>query len=708
MPGLMTRRQFFSLPAVLAIAGRPNPQNVFSGVAYRDYSRCLPDFLRDLAAASYRRRNAVITKLTAPDAVHARQRWVRETFWKLVGGLPERTPLNQRAVGSFERRGYRVEKILYETRPDFHVPANLYIPTGRHPPYPGVLFQMGHSPNGKAWPTYQRCCQGLACLGFLVLAYDPMGQGERVYYPDSSGTRTRLRDSDAEHTVPGKQMLLVGDTSSRLQVWDAVRSLDLLASHPFVDPKHIASTGHSGGGTLTMMLGCVDDRLAAAVVHMGNTENLASAGFNPPGSTDDAEQDFLGSGLLGFDRWDLLYPIAPKPLLITVSDLDFLHTYSSQYVGNGWEEFGKLKKVYQVLGRPDQLVWMDTPLPHELTYDLRVQTYNWFRRWLQGEPKPLDKEPPTEPEPDNVLWVSESGNVARSFHGQTPFTLMKRSNMLKEPVALDRLIGADRPASSSFSVLRRVPSGAINIEAAEVQSAPSVWVPAWLFLPKHDNQAKSVVLLLEPSGRNRRCAEDELCQSLAQKGHPVCAADLRGIGDLWPEVGRSNPRHARSHNSEECYAWASLIFGKPLLGQRVTDVLAAVGGIRSHPTLKGRELVVAAMGPLTVPTLFAAAIDPNIRRLYLAGGLVSYQDILETEDYRYPFADFVPNLLKHVDLPEIVASLSPRPVTLAGAVKANGLSLEPSAVSKIYEKASNARVLPEARWDLDTMLGWMD
>ncbi|PYV89706.1 MAG: hypothetical protein DMG05_12980 [Acidobacteria bacterium] len=376
----VTRRQFLSFPAVFAIARGLGPaQNVFSGVAYRDYSRCLPNYLRDLAAISYHRRNAAIAKLTAPEAVQARQRWVRETFWKLVGGMPERTSLNQRTIGSFERRGYRVEKILYETRTDFHVPANLYIPTGSRPPYPGVLFQMGHTLNGKAWPTYQRCCQGLACLGFLVLAFDPMGQGERVYYPDSSGTRTRRRNSDAEHTVPGKQMLLIGDTSSRLQVWDAVRSLDLLASHPLVDPKRLASTGHSGGGTLTMMLSCVDDRLTAAVVHMGNTENLASADFDPPGSTDDAEQDFLGSGPLGFDRWDLLYPIAPKPLLITVSDLDFLHTYSSQYLRNGWEEFGKLKKVYQVLGHAEQLAWADTPLPHELTYDLRIRTYNWSK-----------------------------------------------------------------------------------------------------------------------------------------------------------------------------------------------------------------------------------------------------------------------------------------------------------------------------------------
>ena len=60
---------------------------------------------------------------------------------------------------------------------------------------------------------------------------------------------------------------------------------------------------------LTMMLAAVDDRLAAAVVSCGTTENFACASFNPPGSTDDGEQNLIASAPAGFDRWDLLYPI---------------------------------------------------------------------------------------------------------------------------------------------------------------------------------------------------------------------------------------------------------------------------------------------------------------------------------------------------------------------------------------------------------------
>ena len=106
-----------------------------------------------------------------------------------------------------------MEKLVYETQPELFVTANLYIPKTGKPPYPGVLFQLGHSVNGKAAAPYQKCCQGLAQLGFLVLSFDTMGQGERAYYPGATSPLTRLRSADDEHTLPGQQMLLLVDWS---------------------------------------------------------------------------------------------------------------------------------------------------------------------------------------------------------------------------------------------------------------------------------------------------------------------------------------------------------------------------------------------------------------------------------------------------------------------------------------------------------------
>jgi dienelactone hydrolase len=679
----------------------------YPGVAYRDYSRSLPDFLDELAAHAYEARNQKIGALTTPAAVRRYQQWSRETFWKLIGGAPERTPLNLRTVGGFEREHYRVEKLLYESQPNLYVTANLYIPKSFNPPFPGVLFQMGHTPNGKAGATYQRCCQGLAQLGYLVLGFDPMGQGERINYPDASGTNSRLSEVDEEHSHAGRQMLLVGDSATRMHAWDAVRSLDVLASHPLVDAKRLAATGQSGGATSTMFLSAVDDRIAAAAVCSGITENFACANFDAPGSTDDAEQNFVGSGPAGFDRWDLLYPLAPKPLLVSVSDRDFFGTYSPRYISSGWEEFQKLRKVYAVLGKEDQIAWGGTPLPHGLSYDTRLLVYGWFGRWLKGENGRVEVEPPTVVEQDETLWVSNSGNVMREHAGAaTPFSLtlasMPKTFPAQSSGSLKTILGVEMaPQDLAARVLKQVPSNGCQVEALEIPSAAQVWLPAWLIRPTKV-PAKSVLLLLEPAGRNydHRWQEDSLYQTLATRGHIVCVPDLRGVGDLKPELGRGAAVWAEEHDKEESWAWASLILGKPLLGQRVTDILAVLQALRQHDGVSGLPLMVAARGEWTVPMQFAAALDPNFAALYLSKGLLSYRNLVETENYTHPFANFLPGIVHHTDLPELPG---PKRVVLAGVVDAAGTAVPLDGVRTAYSKAANVEVVADAPWDSATL-----
>jgi dienelactone hydrolase len=677
--GTISRRTALSMLASAAWAQQPVP--------YRDYSRCLPEFLRHLAAESVKKRNEAIAQITTPQAIAARQQWVRRTFWEISGKPPERTPLNVRTTGSFTRSGYRVEKIVYETQPELFVPANLYIPTTGTAPYPGVLFQMGHSLNGKAAAAYQKCCQALVQLGFVVLGFDPMGQGERAYYPRPDGPLTRLRSADDEHTVPGQQLLLLGLSATWLQAWDAVRSLDVLASHPLVDPKRLASTGNSGGGTTTMFLAAADDRLAAAAPSCPNSENFACEDFNPPGSTDDAEQDFAGSGALGFDRWDLLYPLAPRPLLVLVSAKDFFGTYSPRYMQNGRQEFAKLAAVYRTLGKEEQIAWWESPLPHGLNYSSRMQIYQWFRRWLQDDRTPLKSEPPVNPERDETLWVTEKGNVIRSLGSTRPLDLARARP--QTPADLKQLLQLEEiPTRPRRVKIAEVPSEGCSIEAMEVATATHVWVPSWIF---HPPKSDGVTILLHPSGRNASWGEGGLCHQLAQAGFTVCAPDLRGIGDLTAEAGRGALHYTLPHTSEHNYAWASIILGESLLAQRVTDLMTL---IRTFP---GQKITLAAFGKMTVPALFAAALQP-VEKLYLAGGLASYRHLLEVEEYPHPFANFLPGVLLHTDLPKIAGPL--RNVTVAGLVDGAGKRIPPAEVTKLYPSAT---VLPEAAWTAERL-----
>jgi dienelactone hydrolase len=635
--------------ALLGIAGAFAAR---AEIQYPAYHRCLPDFLAALAREAYARRERALAGLTTAEAIRNRQRWVTETFWALVGGRPEPSPLNLKVVGEIARDGYRMEKIVYESLPGLVIPANLYVPAKRSGPFPGVLFQAGHSLNGKAAEPYQKCCQALAKLGYVVLAPDPMGQGERTYYPAPDSLLTRLGSADEEHSRPGRQMLLVGDTATRMQTWDAVRSLDVLASHPLVDRTKLASTGQSGGGTLTMFLAAVDDRLACAAVSCGNTENHALAAFNAPGSTDDAEQNFVNAGPLGFDRWDTLYPLAPKPLWIGVSARDWFGTYSPDYLVSGRAEYAKLRAVYQRLGRGGAIEWYETPVPHALSHDLRVRIYAFFEKHLRGGQGSV-LEPAVRPEPDAAVQVGKSGSVVRDFGSRTPRQIAReRLSSLRPVGAWSDLLRVLR-SSAKPRVFARANAEGCNIEGIDVQSEPGVFVPAWLFVPKSGSRDR-VLLALEPRGRNGRWREDDLYHRLAAQGWTVCAFDVRGLGDMWPEVGRGNPFYTRPHTEEEHYAWASLMLGRPLLGQRVTDILAIAAALR------GTRTVLAASGHTTVPAICAAVLDKGIDLLYTSGGLRSWASLLDVEDYAEPFANFLPGILTRIDLPELRAQLGPR------------------------------------------------
>jgi hypothetical protein len=201
--------------------------------------------------------------------------------------------------------------------------------------------------------------------------------------------------------------------------------------------------------------------------------------------------------------------------------------------------------------------------------------------------------------------------------------------------------------------------GEVNfIDAAEIQVSTDVWLPGFIFLP--EGKPKSVIVPLEPRGRNARWKEGDLYQRLAAAGHIVAAFDIRGIGDLSPEVGRGNPSYTKGHANEEDYAWASLMLGEPMLGQRVTDILHIGKALRTYLPARDTPILLAALDHLTVPALFAAGMDQTITKLYTAGGLTSYAGLLENENYSEPFANFVPNILAATDLPEIRSGLGAR------------------------------------------------
>ena len=114
--------------------------------------------------------------------------------------------------------------------------------------------------------------------------------------------------------------------------------------------------------------------------------------------------------------------------------------------------------------------------------------------------------------------------------------------------------------------------------------------------------------------------------------------------------------------------------------------------------------MLAAGASVTLPALFAAALDPKITQLYFSGGLVSYRSIVDTEEYNAPFANFVPDMLLHTDLPEIAASLGARRVPgRHGRCGRHGGRREEGG--EIYRSAGNVRITDRADWSLEALVG---
>jgi cephalosporin-C deacetylase-like acetyl esterase len=199
--------------------------------------------LNSLSASWDEKRSLV----KSAEDVENRNRFVRGKFIEMVGGLPERTPLQAVTVAVHERKGYRIENVMFQSQPNFWVTGNLYIPTAQKGPFPGIISPCGHYPLARMQPAYQVVYLNLVNNGFVVFAYDPIGQGERrQYWNPLTNTAEIGEDPDNDHSLPGQLLLLIGEFLSRYFIWDGIRAIDYLETRPEVDKQRIGCAGHSG------------------------------------------------------------------------------------------------------------------------------------------------------------------------------------------------------------------------------------------------------------------------------------------------------------------------------------------------------------------------------------------------------------------------------------------------------------------------------
>jgi cephalosporin-C deacetylase-like acetyl esterase len=714
-----TRREFMSAAALAAasagcarptaraprLAGAPGVELHTSAITLPDYSRDLERYLIRLAGDARGRRQQIVNAITTPQGVLDRQKVIAEQVWKMLGGPFERSPLNPRVTNTVVRSGYRIENVAFESRPNLYVTANLYVPAaaGRRP---AILAPLGHSVNGKAWSSYQKLFTNLARKGYVVLAYDPFGQGERIEYPGARPGLTAIgTGGTSEHEYAGRRLILLGANFGLFRVWDGIRGIDYLLTRAEVDPERIGCCGQSGGGTLTQFLAALEPRIRAAVVSEGNTENLAHADVEPPGSADDAEQNIVPAAAHGIDRADLLYAFAPKPLLFTVTMHDAGHTYSPEYMASSVELYEEYTRAYGLLGAGERVALQVSTGAHGYVYEMRRATYSWFNRWFDMRDAD-DEETSQAIEADETLYVTRTGFVTTSFGGETALSLTKR---MAADVGTPAPTGAEQtrsriravlglesePAERRGGLFARVYStirkSGYQARQFEFTSDREIRTPGWLLTPDGAGPATPTLLYIGEAPAWNAVAEDAFAERLCRSGCRVAVIDVRGRGDCaiaYPARGRF---YFSNRITNEAYlTWFTLMLGRPLLGGQVYDALRALEYLRSLPDIGGAVSLVGD-GPHGVIALYAAALDAQARGVALRGAITDYRSLAVAERYTQPFGIYVHGVLREFDLPDVAASVAPRPVLLLNPVTPLGAAAGQTAID-LHRNARNVTV----------------
>ena len=364
--------------------------------------------VREVEALANERRAALKTKADAEAYVQS----VRERIRTCFGPEPERTPLNPQITGVVERDAYNIEKVIFESRPGMLVTANLYVPKGREFPLPGVVGTCGHSDNGKAADAYQSFAQALARQGYVVLIYDPIGQGERLQYPTAE-LKSRIGVGVREHLYAGNQQMLVGEFLGSWRAWDGIRALDYLLTRPEVDKNHLGVTGNSGGGTMTTWLCGVEHRWTMAAPACFVTTFRRNAENELPADTEQCPPKALA---LGLDHSDFLAALAPAPVIILGKEKDYFDARGVE------ESYRRLKHLYTLLGAGDEIAYFLGPTYHGYTQENREAMYRWFNRVTKVSD--AQTEPALEIEKDETLQCTPKGQVSE-LGSRTVFSFTK-------------------------------------------------------------------------------------------------------------------------------------------------------------------------------------------------------------------------------------------------------------------------------------------
>ncbi|MEI6235499.1 MAG: acetylxylan esterase [Planctomycetota bacterium] len=606
--------------------------------------------------------------------------------------LPTKTPINAVIHGRIERDDYTMDRVFFESFPGHFVCGNLYRP--KTPPkdgkMPGILCPHGHWPNGRFMdlgagsaamkeqlaigaerfesgarsPLQARCVQ-LARMGCAVFFYDMLGNADSLQIAEHrSGKRKEL-----DGTEPGAYGLystmadLRLESNFGLQTWNGLRAIDFILSVPGVDPTRISCTGASGGGTQTLMLAAIDDRLATAFPCV-----MTSTAMQGGCTCENACYLRINQGNI-----DIAANFAPKPMGMTAAN-----DWTKELETKG---FPDLKMVWTKLGKPNDVsATFNIHWLHNYNHVSRTTMYTFMNKYFKlGFSAPvLERDFVISTKEEMTVWTAEhpkpTGDKTGAEHEKALLKNWSADSdaLLKDnKTALTRawniIVGRAMPTSKNvhFDLGEKEDKGTFIItHSRATNTKENETVPVTFFSPKNGNMNGTTVIWL---GSKKVTEPTSAMKKLLDAGTAIAVPELYLPGAT---LNPWNPVKTKDQTTHNDWAWSACFtygYNPPLLIRRVHDVMTLVAMMNSHDHKPAKIVLAAGDGMGAVGALAAVEMKDDLSGI-----------IVDTEGFRFAslrdpmHAQFVPGAVKYGDVPGLLSLIDPNKLTVLGEKDVKG------------------------------------
>ncbi|WP_236971135.1 alpha/beta hydrolase family protein [Membranihabitans marinus] len=651
-----------------SIVARPknidNSSSIDGGMALptersQRFSSMMQEYYVGLVKKKDKEHNQRIFGMSSKREALEYQSQIKKRWLDCLGPFPEKTELNPVITGQLNREGYRVEKVIFESRPGFKVTANFYVNEKTNGPSPTILGLCGHTREAKA-SGYEVFAQSLVRKGYNVLMIDPIGQGERLQYVDTDG-ESEFSYGVREHMYAGVPLVLTGASMSGFFVWDCIRAVDYLYTRAEVDKNHIGVTGNSGGGTQTALLCAVEDRLTMAAPSCYITTLRRNIENEEIQDTEQCPPKILGHDM---DHFDMMAAMAPKPIMLISQEFDFFDTRGTA------ECFEKLKHFYNLLGASENVALFVGDGYHGYHLDGREAMYGFFNK-ITGVSN-IDKEGDVDIEEDEDLWCTSNGQLSEAESKQVYDILKEKSIACAQQRKSLTGSGLNKAISEVLRLPMDIPLPDYRIlRGRKEKKFPKLNVADYLLETEtginisvyrlSDNSLYSrppqspskAILYVSHKSMDEELISDPFLKELVDQhpDHGFYSCDLRGIGQSFPNIIIPDKIFFKS---EYQYANIGNMLNEPLVGKRTFDLLCVVNWLASH---RHRDITVVARGWGSIPASFASLMTDKVNKLVLKNALTSFSSIAESKYYHWPLSSMPPAVLQYFDLPDCYAEL---------------------------------------------------